>query len=333
MLNYDVVGCGEVLFQYHAPVLNQLREIGALHVRACIDASRERARHAARLLGASAHGTSPAEVGIDGADAVFIATPPDYHASIAEEYVARGKHALIEKPFVCTAAEGERLLTTARATGSRVLVGHMRRLYPSLRIAREFLLAGGVGVIERVEACEGSRWEWPASSSYVIQSPFGGVLYDTGSHVLDSLLFVLGLDEPSADARAEVITTRRDRPEEPAHDFRAEFVLESAALGSVAVDFRVSRTDALARAIKVHGATGTLVLSGGFAMHPILIVGGRSFRLDAFVEGPHPTDVMGCFLLEHQALQAAASNHATPSVLDAGRFILLTRLLERMAQR
>jgi predicted dehydrogenase len=208
----------------------------------------------------------------------------------------------------------------------------MRRLYPSLRIAREFLLAGGVGTIERVEAYEGSRWEWPASSSYVIRSPFGGVLYDTGSHVLDSLLFVLGLDEPGTDARAEVIAARRDRPEEPAHDFRAELVLESAELGPVDVDFRVSRTDALVRAIKVHGTSGTLVISGGFAMHPTLIVGGKSFRIDAFVDGPRPSDVMGCFLLEHRALQAAAADCATPSVLDADRFLLLARLLERMAQ-
>jgi predicted dehydrogenase len=159
------------------------------------------------------------------------------------------------------------------------------------------------------------------------------VLYDTGSHVLDSLLFVLGLDEPAPDTRAEVLDVRRDKEDEPTHDFHARFVLQGAAHGDTVVEFRVSRTHALARALKVYGSIGTLTISGGFALHPMLTVGGKSFRLEAFVGDVQPSNVMGCFLQEHRALQAVAADRSARSVLDAERFTLLTSLMERMVEQ
>src|SRR3712207_2719828 len=104
-MRYDVVGCGEVLFQYHAPVLNKLQRDGTVRVRACYDVSMERARRAAKLLGAPRYGTLPDPNDVGATDAVFVATPPEHHAGLAELYVARGKHALIEKPFVCTSEQ------------------------------------------------------------------------------------------------------------------------------------------------------------------------------------------------------------------------------------
>src|SRR2546425_811413 len=110
------------------------------------------------------------------------------------DYVQRGAVLLVEKPFTPRLAEAEALVRLAAERGAQVLVAHMRRFYPSVQIARDFVLAGGLGSVRSVEAHEGSRWEWPASSEYYLHSRYGGVVYDTGSHLIDTILFVLGVD-------------------------------------------------------------------------------------------------------------------------------------------
>jgi predicted dehydrogenase len=327
VLRYDIVGCGEVVAQEHARVLNRLRIEGLLTIRACIDTSLERAAGMAKRLHATPAG-SITEVGVSGADAALIATPPELHAELALPYLTAGRSVLIEKPIASTLAEAEKLLDAARAGNGRVLVGHLRRLYPAIRVAREVVQSGLLGEIRAAQAREGSRWDWGAASAYVVTSPFGGVLYDTGAHVLDTLLFLLGLDTRDATPTVMVESVERDRDAEPSHDFRARFRL-CRGESELPVDFRVSRTEALPRSVVLHGEHASLVVSGGFAQQPTVVAGKRALRLDIPLDIPRPVDATGCFRLEHEAL-ANPSRADVGALLDGARFVTLARLFDTL---
>ena len=184
--------------------------------------------------------------------------------------------------------------------------------------------------IRAAEAREGSRWEWGAASSYVVRSPLGGVLYDTGSHVLDTLLFLLDLDAPDAAPTVTVESVVRDRDAEPSHDFRARFRLCRGG-SELPVDFRVSRTEALPRSVVLHGEHGSLVVGGGFAQQPTAIAGKRAMRLDLPLDMPRPADPSGCFRLEHEAVANPSARPDVGALLEGARFVTLARLLDTLA--
>ncbi|AGB21355.1 putative dehydrogenase [Mycobacterium sp. JS623] len=329
MLRYDIVGCGEVVAQQHAPVLNRLRIEGLVTIRACIDTAPDRAARVAKRLRATA-AASISQAGVSGADVALIATPPEFHAELALPYLSAGRSVLIEKPFAPTLADAEKLLDAARAGNARVLVGHVRRLYPAIQVAREIVRSGVLGNIRAAEAREGARWEWPAASSYVVRSPLGGVLYDTGAHVLDTLLFLLDLDDPGAAPGTAVESVVRDRDTEPSHNFRARFRLCREG-SELPVDFRVSRTEALPRSVMLHGEHASLVVGGGFAQQPTTVAGKRAMRVDLPLAVPRPADAAGCFRLEHEALANPSGHQDVVALLEGSRFVTLTQLLDTLA--
>jgi predicted dehydrogenase len=326
---YDIVGCGAVVRTYHVPVLRSLARTAPVAVAGCFDLDRASAAAVAQLLGAGRHAggdwtPSPA------AEAALVATPPGTHGDIARRYLAAGKHVFVEKPFVGSAEEARRLLQQARDVDRRILVAHFRRFYPSLQTARRFLAAGGLGRIRRVEATEGARWEWPARSSYFLRDPYGGVVWDTGAHLVDMLLYALSLDEPG---RALECHTRErvQRPaREPAHDYRAVLDLTLDGGAGVEVRLALSRLEPLAGALKLYGEAGVLVIPTSFALAPTLFRGAERFELKGVAPDLAPSDALGCFVLEHLAFLAACAGHA-PSVLDADRFVGLTGLLAQLS--
>jgi len=325
---YDIVGCGAVVRTYHVPVLRYLARTAPIAVSGCFDIDPASAAGVAGLLGARGHAgadwiPSPA------AAAALVTTPPGSHGEIARRYLAAGKHVFVEKPFVGSADEARRLVQQARAADRRILVAHFRRFYPSLRTARQFLAAGGLGRIRRVEATEGARWEWPAQSSYFLQDPYGGVVWDTGAHLVDMLLYALSLDEPGRALQCHT-RERVQRPaREPAHDYRA--VLELTLDGGAGVDVRLalSRLEPLAGALKLYGEAGVLVIPTTFALAPTLFRGAERFELESAAPDLAARDSLGCFVLEHLEFLAACASH-TPSVLDADRFVGLSGLLAQL---
>jgi predicted dehydrogenase len=329
MKRYDIVGCGSVVRTYHAPILRNLVGRHAVGIRGCYDLNREAARAMGARLGASHTGT-PEDIGdLSAVDAVLIATPPESHAVLIERYLSAGKSVLVEKPFVGTLAEAETVVRLSRSVNAPVLVGHFRRLYPGQKTARAFLAGGGLGRIHRVEATEGGRWSWPTLSRYVIESPLGGVIYDTGSHLLDMVLHLLDAD--AGGASFELLEVTKSPAVEPAHACRARMRLRDAA-HAVEVSFAVSRLEPLAGAVKVHGEAGTLIVPTSFSTAPLLVRGSQVFRLEQPDGGAVPTDAIGCFVEEHQEFLEMGPGVHEESPLSAARFVVLTAILESLAK-
>jgi predicted dehydrogenase len=130
----------------------------------------------------------------DKPSAAIVCTPNSTHIPIAEQLAAAGIQLLIEKPISTTYDEGLAFLRTCRERGTRVGVGHHRRLNPLVAAAKASLVSGSVGRVVGVSgvwtAMKSQEYfqgigEWRASSA-------GGVILINLIHEVDLLQFLVG---------------------------------------------------------------------------------------------------------------------------------------------
>ena len=97
----------------------------------------ERAAHVASELGVRAFTTL--EELLDQVDAVTIVVPTPGHYAVAQQVLARGIHAMIEKPLAATLDEADAMLALAREHGAIVQTGHVERFNRAIRAALPFV--------------------------------------------------------------------------------------------------------------------------------------------------------------------------------------------------
>jgi predicted dehydrogenase len=331
-LRYDVVGCGAVTQVGHVPALRVLQARSELEIASCYDRNPALAERVAEMLGAEDWGTEATPRDGDGVDAALVATPPQVHAAIASRYLERGKSALVEKPFAPRASEAEDLVREASNHRARVAVNQLWRFYPSTEIARRWL-RDQLGEVRSVEASEGFRWDWSPTSNYVVEDPWGGVIHDTGAHLIDAVLYLLGLDEDGSEPKVEIGRVMKTPATEPSHECRAQFDLVVPGGEQVGVELLISRLRPVARGIKVRGTFGTLFLPALFASAPILFRGSHGFRVRPAETATEPRDLGSCFLLAHAEFLAGVRDPEVTTRIDGARFLLLNRILESLHDR
>jgi predicted dehydrogenase len=327
-MRYDIVGCGAVVRLYHVPIIKLLRERGEVTIAGCYDPSASEARHIATELGADHHGASAEARSDDGVDGALIATPPELHARIAAEYIDAGKGVFVEKPLAVTSGEARELVERSQERGVRVVVNQFWRFYPSANIARRWL-RNHLDEVSSIEATEGFRWDWAPASNYVIENAYGGVIHDTGAHLVDMVLYLLGLDQGNGTS-VEVTDVARTPAREPSHECRARLVLGDGNGHRTEVDLVITRLRPLARGIKVRGDFGTLFVPTAFARAPILFQGTEAFRLRGAEPALEARDPEGCFLLTHLDFISALRDADRPLRLDAERFLPQLEALEQL---
>jgi len=84
-------------------------------------------------------------IAVDDLDAVVIATPLDTHYPFAKAAIERGKHVLVEKPFVGSKAHAEELAELAQRHDVRLMVDHTFVYNGAVRRIRSLIDAGDLG--------------------------------------------------------------------------------------------------------------------------------------------------------------------------------------------
>jgi predicted dehydrogenase len=101
------------------------------------DAKAERAEQVSRELGVKAFPSLDAL--LDEVGAVTIVVPTPAHFAVAQQVLARGIHALIEKPIATSLEEADAMLALARANGALVQTGHVERFNRAIRAALPYV--------------------------------------------------------------------------------------------------------------------------------------------------------------------------------------------------
>jgi predicted dehydrogenase len=125
-----VVGCG-AFGRHHARIYKELPQANLVGI---YDPDRDRAAALAQE-----HGTTVLD-SLDAvksrARAVSIAAPTTAHAALACELMAAGCDVLVEKPIAPSLAEADAMIAAAQAHGRILMVGHLERFNPAVRLLR-----------------------------------------------------------------------------------------------------------------------------------------------------------------------------------------------------
>ena len=97
----------------------------------------DRAAQVATELGVRAYPTLDAL--LDEVDAVTIVVPTPGHYAVAQQVLARGIHAMIEKPLAASLEEADAMLALAREHGAILQTGHVERFNRAIRAALPYV--------------------------------------------------------------------------------------------------------------------------------------------------------------------------------------------------
>ncbi|MBN2468580.1 MAG: Gfo/Idh/MocA family oxidoreductase [Deltaproteobacteria bacterium] len=132
-LDVGVIGVG-YFGKFHAEKYARNPHVNLVGV---VDVDGERGREVAEKHNTQ-YFTDPALL-FDKVKAVSIAVPTSLHYAVAQEFLQRGIHVLIEKPMTVTVDEARTLIDVAQSKGCVLQVGHLERFNPALYALRETL--------------------------------------------------------------------------------------------------------------------------------------------------------------------------------------------------
>jgi phthalate 4,5-cis-dihydrodiol dehydrogenase len=119
-------------------------------------------------------------------EAVYIATPHQFHAEHAKIVAASGKHILIEKPMALTVAECTDMIEAAKRAGIFLIVGHSHSFDAPIKKTRELIEAGEFGAARAITAMNFTDFVYrPRRREELITSEGGGVIFSQGAHQID----------------------------------------------------------------------------------------------------------------------------------------------------
>jgi predicted dehydrogenase len=130
-------------------------------------------------------------------DAVEISTPHTQHFDQIMASLSAGKHVLCEKPMVCSVADAKKVISKVKKTGLTMGVAYQRHTLPPYRYCQKVIAAGGIGKLNFVTALQSQNWysgrmatgDWRGKMAL----SGGGQLNDSGSHLIDIILWMTGL--------------------------------------------------------------------------------------------------------------------------------------------
>lgn len=129
-------------------------------------------------------------------DAAFIVTPHALHHDQTAACMRAGLDVLLEKPMVMNAGEARSLIGIGEETGRLLVVAFPGSLSPQIRAASSMLRSGELGRILSISGVVWQRWG-PGTVGTWRQIPEvsgGGFLFDTGAHMLNTIVDLAGED-------------------------------------------------------------------------------------------------------------------------------------------
>lgn len=201
-----LVGTG-LIARFHVAAL----EGSEGNIVAVCDTDEQAGRGLAAQLGATYVQDYAAVLADPAVQAVVIATPNDTHYALALPAVEAGKDVFCEKPMTTSPQESADLVRAAQARPQQIFqVGYMKRYNPGFRMVKELLPQLGDLLSAHIRVIGGGRERPPLKPKTWHGDPGrsgGGILYHSGSHLLDVTRMLFG-DPTRVDAR--ILTDAQD---------------------------------------------------------------------------------------------------------------------------
>ena len=145
-------------------------------------------------------------------DAIEISTPHTTHFDQIMDSLDRGAHVLTEKPMVCSVGQARAVIAKAEAVGRILMVAYQRHLMSHFRFIRNQIRCGELGEIQFISALQDQGWYRGTAGTWRQQLALsgGGQLNDSGSHLVDIILWMTGLEPAEVQAFVESFDSEVD---------------------------------------------------------------------------------------------------------------------------
>ena len=274
-----VIGCGGVAAERHLPALARL----GWRPRVLVDPRIERASKLSRRFKARRAVRNVSDVAAGEIQAALVTTNIASHAQASLSLLQNGVHVFVEKPMAASFDDARAMVEVAAANSACLAVGHIRRFMFINRWVKKLVQSGALGDIESFDVREGENSRTRSGGRLTraraiertgLYSPAfwdptvsgGGVLLDTGSHTLDTLLWQIG------EARA--LDYQDDSLGGVEADALLQLQLPNGATGAV----ELSRTRNLRNTAIITGSRGQIEAS----LHRNKIIRARPDKLILF---------------------------------------------------
>jgi phthalate 4,5-cis-dihydrodiol dehydrogenase len=166
-------------------------------------------------FGGTTYTTAEALCAAPDVDAVYIATPHQYHAADVLAAALHGKHAIVEKPMALTVEECRAMTGAAESNGTVLVVGHSHGFDPSIMMIRGMVARGDVGPLRMITNLVYTNFLYrPRRPEELDTALGGGIMFNQIPHQLDIIRVIHG--GPLASAYAVAGAWDRARPTEGA---------------------------------------------------------------------------------------------------------------------
>lgn len=161
-------------------------------------------------------------------DAVYIATPHQFHAEHVLLAAEHGKHALVEKPMALTLEDCDRMIAAAERTGVRLQVGPTHGSDPAVLEMHRIIESGEVGRVGMVLSFDYTNFLYrPRRPEELDTSLGGGIIFNQVPHQIDIVRLLAGGSVRSV--RAVTGVWDKSRPTEGSHMTFLDFSNGAAA--------------------------------------------------------------------------------------------------------
>jgi predicted dehydrogenase len=128
-------------------------------------------------------------------DAVVVQSPHTVHCAQIRDSLRRGLHVLTEKPMVCAVRDAKALIKQAEQCGKVLMISYQRHFDPQFRYMRDQIRKGALGEVQFVQAVLSQEWLRITANTWrqILADSGGGQLNDSGSHLVDILMWVTGM--------------------------------------------------------------------------------------------------------------------------------------------
>ena len=279
-LRLGVAGLGRA-FQLMLPTLIKHPNIELV---ASADPRADARERFAAEFGAKAHVSIEALCRDPVVDAIYIATPHQFHAENVAVAAKHGKHVLVEKPMALSLDECRAMIEATKRARVRLVVGHSHSFDAPIRRAREIIASGAVGRLRMISALNFTDFLYrPRRPEELSTKAGGGVLYNQAPHHVEIIRLLGGGKLRSVRALTGAWDDKR--PTEGAYSALLSF--EDGAFATITYSgyahFDSDELDnwiaesGYAKDPKAYGATRRLLARAGAATEEIALKNARNY--------------------------------------------------------
>ncbi len=163
-------------------------------------------------------------------EAVYIASPHEFHREHVEIAARAGKHILVEKPLAISLAEGAAMLKAVNEAGVHLVVGPSHSFDAPVLQARQMIAGGEYGGLGMIQAIYYTDFLYrPRRPEELDTSRGGGVIFSQAAHQVDIVRLLGGGLVKSVRAH----TANWDPARATEGAYNAQLVFESGAFASL----------------------------------------------------------------------------------------------------